>query len=95
MRSLLATTHGPVLLTSRMISVWDAQVAPRFGDHTKPCKIPFMVDHLSTTSVVATTARVSTARVQYLKMDAFRYHWPTAEIAILHAYRPVGAGLIT
>jgi hypothetical protein len=80
---------------SCMVVMLDAQVTLRFKDLITICKIPFVVGHLSTSPQVASIAIAATVRVQYPWVDEFGYHWFATEIAILHAYRPVGAGLIT
>jgi hypothetical protein len=54
-----------------------------------------MVKYFFITLQASTIAIAPTVRVQYLWVDTFSCHWFTTEIAILHAYRPVGAGLIT
>jgi hypothetical protein len=59
------------------------------------CKVTFVVKYFFIALQASTIAIAPTVRVQYLRVDAFGCHWFTTEIAILHAYRPVGAGLIT
>lgn len=73
----------------------DVQVAMRFKDLITICKITFVVGHLSTTFQVTSVAITATVRVQYPWVDEFGCYWFTTEIAILHAYPPVDAGLIT
>jgi hypothetical protein len=64
-------------------------------DYATTCKVTFMVKYFFITLQASTIAIAPTVRVQYLWVDTFSCHWFTTEIAILHAYRPVGAGLIT
>jgi hypothetical protein len=92
---ILTTTNGLVLPKSCMVVMLNAQVTLRFKDLITICKIPFVVSRLSTTFQVASIAIAATIRVQYLLVDVFENHWLTTEIAILHAYPPVDAGLIT
>jgi hypothetical protein len=64
-------------------------------DYATICKVTSMVKYPFIALQASTIAMAPTVRVQYLRVDAFGCHWFTTEIAILHAYRPVGAGLIT
>jgi hypothetical protein len=79
----------------RMVFMLDAQTTLRSRNYITICKIIFAVRHFFATLQATTIAIAATVRVQYLWVNAFGYHWPRTETVILHAYRPVGAGLIT
>jgi hypothetical protein len=84
-----------VLLTSRMEPGLDAHVIPRFWRLCHNLQDHLYGQYFFITLQAATIAMAGMVRVQYLWVYAFGCHWFTTEIAILHAYRPVGAGLIT